>query len=324
MADLIREQLEAKKDAPQDGEGTSEKIASGRLGIICQDKSAEAALLTFIPRIRNLDQRVTTQRETPLHVACRFGWVNAVNALIDHGASLDLLENLSNTPLLSAAESGQLECTKILHHNGSQLAQRNERGSTGLHLAAMKSHCESLAYFLDKGLDVDAEDEEGRTALHSSRELGCIDILLRRGADPFKLSGSFVSPLLELSREDINGERTCRILTDQPEERVQRIIDERMSWCNATLLYLHSFRGNYGAVEILLGFGANVNQPGGKFGTPIQATWKKGHFSIATLLLGKGAKLFQKVYAGFEAAAWYWELSAQNVLPLSDGSWTAK
>lgn len=324
LADLIREQLDAKQGASQDEEGTSEKIASSRLEIICQDESAEAALLTFIPRVRNLDQRITTQRETPLHVACRFGWVNAVNALIDHGASLDLLDNLSNTPLLSAAEAGQLECTKILHHNKSHLEQRNEQGSTGLHFAAMKGDCDSLAYFLDQGLDIDAEDEEGRTALHCARELGCIDLLLRRGADPFKLSGSFVSPLSELSREDMNGERTCRILTGQPEERVQEIIGDKMSWCNATLLYLHSFRGNYDAVKILLEFGANVNLTGGRFGTPIQAAWKQGHFSIATLLLEKGAKPFQKAYAGFEEAASYWELSVQNLLPLPDGSWTAK
>lgn len=323
LADLLRERLQTKQPSSLDEEGTLEKISSSRLENICQTRTTETALLTLIPHVKDLNHRVTSQRETALHIASSLGWVDAVNALIHHGASLDLLDNISNNPLLVAARYGQLECVKILHHNGGNIEQRNERGLTALHLAAIKGDCDSLDYFLEQGLDVNAEDEEGRTPLHSAKKLGSIDILLQRGVDPFRPSGSCASPLSELSREDMNGDWLCRILTDQPDQTAQEIIKKRMSWCNATLLYLHTFRGNYNAVNILLETGVDFNQLGGRFGTPIQAAWKQRQFGAATLLLRKGAKPFQRAYAGVEQAVWYWELSAKQVLQSPDSTWTA-
>lgn len=42
-------------------------------------------------------------------------------------------------------------------------------------------------------------------------------------------------------------------------------------------------------VEALVGFGADVNLLGGRFGTPFQAAWKQRYFDVSTLLLRKGA-----------------------------------
>ncbi|KAL0265320.1 hypothetical protein SLS55_001285 [Diplodia seriata] len=327
LADLIREQLQAKQGFPQYEVGTSEEIAASRLDIICQAETAEseATLLTLIPQVRNLDRRVNSDRETALHIASRYGWVNAVDALIGHGVSLDLLDNAGRTPFLSTAlEYGQLECAKTLHRSGSNIKMRDMRGGTVLHLAAAFGHRNILEYFSGQDLDIDTGDEEGWTPLHVASEPCCIDILLRRGADPFRLSKGSVSPLALSSMRDVNGDRICRMLTDQPPQKVQEVINNRLYWCNSTLLYLHAFRGNHKAVKILLDSGANVNQLGGKFGTPIQAAWKQGHFSIATLLLEKGAKPFQIIHAGVEQAVWYWELGAQTVLQSPSGTWTAE
>ncbi|KAL1640260.1 hypothetical protein SLS58_007076 [Diplodia intermedia] len=326
LADLIREQLQTKQGFSQHEVGTSEEIAASRLDIICQGKTAkgEAALLTLIPQVRNLDRRVNSTRKTALHIASRYGWAKAVDALIDHGATLDLLDNYGKTPFLSAAEYGHLECAKILHRSGSNMTLRDIFGSTALHLAAEYGHCDTLEYFLEQGLDVNAGDEESWTPLYLATELECIDLLLRRGADPFRLSITSDSPLSHLSMNDFNGDLICRLLTDQPPQKVPEVINNRLRWCNFTLLYLYAFRGSHKAVKILLDFGANVNQLGGKFGTPIQAAWKQGHINVATLLLENGAKPFQRVYPGVEQAAWYWELGAQTVLQLPDGTWTAQ
>ncbi|OMP81806.1 Ankyrin-2 [Diplodia seriata] len=326
LADLIREQLQAKQGFSQYEVGTSEEIAASRLDIICQGKAAEseAALLTLIPQVRNLDRRVNSDRDTALHIASKYGWVKAIDALIGHGASLDLLDNLGTTPFLLAAECGQLECAKILHRSGSNITMRDMRGGTVLHLAVAGGHCNMLEYFLDQGLDVNAESWEGLTPLHLAKEPGCFDLLLRRGADPFRLSKNSVSPLSSFSVGDFNGDRICRMLTDQPPQKVQEVINNKLRWCNFTLLYLYAFWRSHKAVKILLGLGANVNQLGGKFGTPIQVAWKLGNFNIATLLLENGAKPFQRVYPGIEQAAWYWELGAQTVIQLPDGTWTAE
>lgn len=59
--------------------------------------------------------------------------------------------------------------------------------------------------------------------------------------------------------------------------------------CLGTALHAASFRGNFKTVQILLGAGADPNQQGGYFDTPLKAAAQGGFQEIIALLRGAGA-----------------------------------
>uniref|UniRef100_K3WLG1 Uncharacterized protein n=1 Tax=Globisporangium ultimum (strain ATCC 200006 / CBS 805.95 / DAOM BR144) TaxID=431595 RepID=K3WLG1_GLOUD len=52
--------------------------------------------------------------ETPLHVAVKFGYVDAVRALLRYGASIDAEDSQGRTPLVLSIMENQVECAQLL------------------------------------------------------------------------------------------------------------------------------------------------------------------------------------------------------------------
>ncbi|NP_001298198.1 NF-kappa-B inhibitor alpha-like isoform X1 [Biomphalaria glabrata] len=110
---------------------------------------------------------------TPLHIACREGYVDIVRYLLSPVQEEELCQNLYNIPYQRLLQD---------------MSIRNYEGETCLHIAVRHSHIKIVSLLLVSGVDINVGDgKSGRTALHIASELNNVDIikiiLYRRDAE---------------------------------------------------------------------------------------------------------------------------------------------
>uniref|UniRef100_A0A3Q2SUG7 Cyclin-dependent kinase inhibitor 2C (p18, inhibits CDK4) n=2 Tax=Fundulus heteroclitus TaxID=8078 RepID=A0A3Q2SUG7_FUNHE len=88
---------------------------------------------------------------TVVHDAARDGFLEAVRALADHGADVNLTDEIGNLPLHLAAKEGQLEVVKLLLELTEDPRRPNNQGRTALQLAR-DFHHEKTADFIEQYL----------------------------------------------------------------------------------------------------------------------------------------------------------------------------
>jgi ankyrin repeat protein len=84
-------------------------------------------------------------RGTALHQAARHGFVSVVQALLDHGASIDARDAKGETPLRRAVNCRQLEIVRLLVRHGATLRAADRRGVTPLDAARTAEMRQALA-----------------------------------------------------------------------------------------------------------------------------------------------------------------------------------
>ncbi|PNP46422.1 hypothetical protein THARTR1_10744 [Trichoderma harzianum] len=218
-----------------------------------------------------IDQR-GNDGETPLHVACREGTLEAVRFLVDRGADVNAESGRFGTPILAAAarEDSMPFLTLLMDKGATMNYEGGEYGS------ALQAHCwssfdniETLRFLLNHCANVNAKGGKYGTALiaicaHTfDGSLGkeCVRLLLDHGADVNVQSDEYGTALIAAC-----GRRKEDTTT----------------------------------VQWLLECGADVNAQGGQHGTALSAACSGGHSQVVELLLNNGAHLHLQ-----DCAAWY-------------------
>ena len=119
-------------------------------------------LLTLCPQI--VDHLVPTARhlsycydsETILHLACRRGYDEIIQLLLDHGALTEIQGCRMGTPLHIAAEHGRLRAAELLLDHGADVEARDTSGNTPLHVAAAWDSLAVVQFLLTRGADIRA------------------------------------------------------------------------------------------------------------------------------------------------------------------------
>ncbi|KAJ7874014.1 ankyrin repeat domain-containing protein [Mycena olivaceomarginata] len=106
-----------------------------------------------------------------------------------------------------------------------------------------------------------------------------IKLLLASGADP-NIEGGAHGTALQASLSDPACWGIVRLLLPHPNTRVTE---------GNRVLHDVSIAGEIEVVKMLLKKGANLNAPGGEYGTALQAASQQGKLEIVQLLLRKGA-----------------------------------
>ncbi|KAM4574835.1 cyclin-dependent kinase 4 inhibitor C isoform 1-T4 [Fundulus diaphanus] len=88
---------------------------------------------------------------TVVHDAAREGFLETVRTLADHGADVNLADEIGNLPLHLAAKEGQLEVVKLLLELTEDPRRPNDLGHTALQLAR-DFHNEKTADFIEQYL----------------------------------------------------------------------------------------------------------------------------------------------------------------------------
>ena len=208
-------------------------MATLRLHYAVQDKEAVAVVKTLLahgakPNVR-LKQKnptialsgVTLQGATPLAIAAEINNLDAIKALIDAKADINIPTERNTTPLMLAAGGGvdvsrprslderatAVKTVRLLVERGADVNAVGEFGWTALHAAAYQGLTDVIEFLGRNGAKLDAKDGFGQTALSISYAIvtkdglrayyqsprvfrqDCIDLLQELGATPLEKSG---------------------------------------------------------------------------------------------------------------------------------------
>eukprot|EP01125_Pyxidicula_operculata_P015722 TRINITY_DN5362_c0_g1_i1.p1 TRINITY_DN5362_c0_g1~~TRINITY_DN5362_c0_g1_i1.p1 ORF type:complete len:672 (-),score=178.48 TRINITY_DN5362_c0_g1_i1:65-2080(-) len=213
----------------------------------------DAESVTKILKNKDLDiNEITSQGQTPLHLACSNGFLPIVKLLINANASLHIHDEQGFQPLHCAAIGGHLDVlqhllkkgadpnaknsdrTTCLHYlarknmdeklektmkqlikGGAQLNAKNKFGATPLHAAAAWKSTGVVAYLIKKKADIDARDKHGSTPLWKAVAQGGTEIvrlLLEAGSNP--ILKSEYGDLLKTAKEKAGLEGDFREIVD--------------------------------------------------------------------------------------------------------------
>ena len=122
---------------------------------------------------------------TPLMLACKYGHLNAVTSLIEHGAKVNLQDAFGNTAVYYALNysDGSPEVLSCLMRDRAAVNNACRRDNcTPLMMACQYGHMNAVTFLIEHGANMDLQDEDGNTALHYAVNAGAVDTLLDLGA----------------------------------------------------------------------------------------------------------------------------------------------
>ena len=107
-----------------------------------------------------LDPNAVSHNGTALDLACRRGDLRIIEALVRHGAHIDI------EAVCAAAYQGNVEILKFLLAKGDNLTldMQGQNGTTPLHDAIRGDSLEAIEYLLANGARHDIADDDGFTA----------------------------------------------------------------------------------------------------------------------------------------------------------------
>lgn len=124
---------------------------------------------------------------TPLYVASTRGAIRVMQALVEAGASTEVVTDAGMTLLHAAGYGGNRSTVEQLLAWGSAVDAPNAVGVTPLIYASIAGNVEVVTALLDAGARIEATDAEGRTALMAAAlndKAFVVQLLLSRGANP--------------------------------------------------------------------------------------------------------------------------------------------
>jgi ankyrin repeat protein len=156
---------------------------------------------------------------TPMSLAAEVGNTDMLKVLLEVGANADSPNADGQTALQAVARTGNVEAARLLlEHGGTVDAREKWGGQTALMWASARRHPAMMELLISKGADINARSidrnyqrhvtAEGRPKnldsggltplLYAAREncTGCVEVLLKNGADIDLPDPDGVSPLL--------------------------------------------------------------------------------------------------------------------------------
>jgi ankyrin repeat protein len=217
---------------------------------------------------------------TPLHLSSRRGDVEVTRMLLEHGADVSAQNNLGLTPLLLASRNGNVEVTRILLERGADLTAQEKDGSTSLHLASVRGHADVACVLLEHGADVSAQNNVGMTPLLLASRSGNVQVtrtLLEHGAD-VSAQDKDGSTALHLALQMGRAAVACMLL-GRGADVTARDKDDA-----STPLHLASLRGHVEVVRMLLDRGADAEAQNKHGLTPLDLASQAGHAKVVRIL----------------------------------------
>lgn len=192
---------------------------------------------------------------TPLTRACTAGKIDAVEALIDHGADLNLEDGEGDTPLIMSTLMGHPHITDLLLERGAEVSCRDVTGHTPLHYAVMHGDYEVAMALMTRKPDLIMSTTIGEeaTPVHFAAGAGAVDIL----AAMYDLQPNFTTktkngstPLHEAARHNRYGAVNALLTFEVPKDEVDAN--------GETALFIAAEEQHWQIVQLLLEFGCAI------------------------------------------------------------------
>ena len=198
--------------------------------------------------------RVRTSYTRPSQTPYRACSLQTVQAIIDHGASVNAVNNRGQTALWFASVDGQESFVKFLLDTGADPNITDKYGESCLY-AALHGHCNAatLQEMLAHGAHVNTLNKDGATPLLlacSTAQADAVMLLLEERADP------------NIAYADGDASLHAAIAADCSKETIQEIIDHgadvnAVNSRGRTALLLGCFYRQMDSVKVLLEAGAD-------------------------------------------------------------------
>ncbi len=223
-----------------------------------------------------------------LIAACSIRCLDAARMLLDYGADLDFECAFKGKALNVAAEAGDQTLVQLLLDKGADINDPCGGYGGALSGAAAEGHLDMVKMLVAAGANVNLQSEDGTIALHAlceskkqceNRGAYCKTalFLLEHGADPNLQGGKFGTAL------------QAAVVGSTPYDQQSPDLDMAPR-TNAP-------HDSVSIINLLLDYGANVNSPGGMFGSPIRACLSMGrNMAAAHLLIERGAELDDDIF----------------------------
>ena len=121
--------------------------------------------LRLLPVVDITQRNLADRGAQAIHVAAQHGHIEAIKALVAHGASVEALDLEGMTPLFYAAHGGRLETLRYLVSMGANPSHLEGQGRSALYWAANVGQVEVLRLLLQLGCDPNTSTRLGRSAL---------------------------------------------------------------------------------------------------------------------------------------------------------------
>ncbi|KAK4406391.1 E3 ubiquitin-protein ligase KEG [Sesamum angolense] len=137
--------------------------------------------------LRSVLEAQNSDGQTALHLACRRGSVELVEAILEcKEANVDVLDKDGDPPLVFALAAGSPECVRALIKRNANVRSRLREGlgPSVAHVCAYHGQPDCMRELLLAGADPNAVDDEGESVLHRSvakKYTDCAIVILENG-----------------------------------------------------------------------------------------------------------------------------------------------
>lgn len=188
---------------------------------------------------------------------CSIGSV-AVNCIILYDSSVVNVPSIDSnnawSPLLVAAQYGDVACVDALLRHHANIEATSNDGKRATHIAAGNGHIDVLDLLIERGASIKERDDNGWLPLHAASRYGHADTLVL---------------LLEKEPGTVN-------------EHIE-------GGFNSTALHIASEEGNIACIDVLLSYGADINERTIEGFTPLHRAADQGRTDAVNRLLNVGA-----------------------------------
>ena len=121
----------------------------------------------------------TSEGDTPLIIATRFGFADIVECLVGHGADIDCPTQDGDAPIHLAVQNGDVELVTTLCRLGADVNMRSSRGNTALHIAVYLENELLIRKLVQHGANRSMQNSSGYTPFDLAVQLGSNDAIRR-------------------------------------------------------------------------------------------------------------------------------------------------
>lgn len=227
--------------------------------------------------------RTNNQWETYIHIAVKYGCMNALRTLLKHGVLVDSRTLYDDTALSLAIKKNNYDMVTLLISHGANIKDTPNHGQTYLHLALQYNNFMAARTLLEAGFPVETKNSTGytpiMTAIESNSTEG-LELLKSFGVDIFQ-NGIGGGSLLHMAAQRGNVGAIKWFVQNGISVSMG---DPRRS----TPLHYAVYYNQFLATRELLDMGADVNAKDIYGRSPYSYAFEKRFVNIADLLISRG------------------------------------
>lgn len=157
---------------------------------------------TLYETINMTPSKESYNKSTPLHFACSYNDLDAIQLFIDSEADVNQVDLKGITPLHITCYRGDSKSTQLLIEKNANIHQINVQQHTPLHLACCSGDLSTVKLLLSHGADSRQTDINGWTPIALADYYGHTDLVdLLIGNDPFTLEETTMNPYFHVIEE---------------------------------------------------------------------------------------------------------------------------